>query len=252
MSLFQVPPQTRLDLNFVVFGIPVRVHPLFWLIGLIIGSGAGSITLIFMWVAVVFVSILIHELGHSFMMRAYGQGSYIILHMFGGLAVPTSSYRGNRWANSVDSSTQQIFISLAGPFAGFLFAALVVIVVAAMGGVITINWFLFIIPLPRAFLPNSSGLVNAAVSMLLWVNVFWGLINLVPVIPLDGGNVARNIYIKVDPWDGVRKSLWLSVISGAVVAVLGLIFLGSIFIALLFGLLAFQSYQTLRMSGGMY
>jgi membrane-associated protease RseP (regulator of RpoE activity) len=84
------------------------------------------------------------------------------------------------------------------------------------------------------------------ISMLLWVNIFWGLINLVPVYPLDGGNVTRNVLIQVDPVDGVRKSLWISVIAGGLLALAGFIYLRSIFIALLFGLLAFQSFQALQ------
>jgi hypothetical protein len=65
-----------------------------------------------------------------------------------------------------------------------------------------------------------------------------------PVYPLDGGNVTRYALLKADPWNGVRKSLWISVVAGAIVAIFGLI-TGNIFIALLFGFLAFQSYQGL-------
>ncbi len=249
MSLFQIPPSTRFDLNFPIFGIPVRVHPLFWVMGLLLGSRAGSITQILLWIVVIFISILIHELGHSFMMKAYGQDSYIVLHMAGGLAVPTSR-RGGRWSNGAADSTQQILISLAGPFAGFLLAVIVLVVVATLGAVISINWFLGFIPLPVAFLPNSSWIVNVVVEMLLWVNIFWSLINLMPTFPLDGGNVARSIFVQVDPWNGIRKSLWLSVISGATVAIVGLVYLSSVFMALLFGFLAFQSYQMLQGFGG--
>jgi membrane-associated protease RseP (regulator of RpoE activity) len=103
-----------------------------------------------------------------------------------------------------------------------------------------------VIPLPAAVLPEGGRVVNLLVGLLLWVNVFWGLINLMPVFPLDGGNVARRLWVMADPWDGVRKSLWLSVIAGSVVAAAGLFLLGSIFMALLFGILAFQSYQSLR------
>lgn len=246
MSLFQVPPHTNLDLKFSLFGIPVRVHPLFWLLALLLGSSAGNYMLILVWIIVVFVSILIHELGHSFMMRFYGQNSFIILHMAGGLAVPT----GGRWGKVAVNPNQQILISLAGPFAGFLLAAIVLVVVSAMGGIISVNWFLFIIPLPNAGLPDSSWIVNSTISMLLWVNIFWGLINLMPIFPLDGGNVARQIFIKVDPWNGLRKSLWLSVISGALIAIIGMVFLRSIFMLLLFGFLALQSYQALQGVGG--
>jgi hypothetical protein len=44
----------------------------------------------------------------------------------------------------------------------------------------------------------------------------------------------------------VRKSLWVSVIGGSLVAIGGLVFFRSVFMALLFGLLAFQSYQALQ------
>jgi membrane-associated protease RseP (regulator of RpoE activity) len=81
--------------------------------------------------------------------------------------------------------------------------------------------------------------------MLLWVNTFWGLINLLPVFPLDGGQVAQNILIQYDPLDGARKSLWLSAITGAVIALAAFLLLRSLYIALLFGILAFQSYQML-------
>ena len=52
--------------------------------------------------------------------------------------------------------------------------------------------------------------------------------------------------MQADPVDGVRKSLWVSVIAGVVVALVGLVLLNSIFMALMFGLLAFQSYQALQ------
>jgi Zn-dependent protease len=249
MLFFQPPPPTRYDLNFSLAGIPVRVHPLFWLIAIFIGLSAGTFIQLLIWVIVVFASILIHELGHSLAMRLYGQDSFIVLHMMGGLAVPQSS----RWrSRDGNDSTQQIVISLAGPVAGFLLAALVVAVVAGLGGSISVNWLLGFIPLPTAFLPNGGLIGNSLISTLLWVNVFWGLINLVPVFPLDGGQVARHAFTKVDPWDGFRKSLWLSTISGTIVAIAGLLFFRSLFMALLFGLLAFQSYQTIKGRGGMF
>jgi Zn-dependent protease len=249
MLLFQPPPPTRYDLNFSLAGIPVRVHPLFWLIAILFGLSAGSFIQLFIWVAVVFISILIHELGHSLAMRLYGQDSFIVLHMMGGLAVPQSA----RWrGRGGDEATQQIIISLAGPVAGFLLAALVVALVAGLGGAISVNWLFGFIPLPGAFLPDGGPIVNSLITTLLWVNVFWGLINLAPVFPLDGGHIARHALTKVDPWDGFRKSLWLSTIAGAIIAIAGLLFLRSLFMALLFGLLAFQSYQMAKGRGAMF
>lgn len=246
MQLFQPPPTTRYDLRFSIAGIPVSVHPLFWLITLLLGS-TGDLVLIPIWIVVLFVSILVHELGHALAFRRYGQRSRIVLHFAGGLTIPEPVSWGSGYANVGLSPNQHIFITLAGPGAGFIFAALIIAIVAVLGGsVITTRLFGFI-PLPlNALLPFGGRVLSVMISMLLWVNVFWGLINLVPVYPLDGGNVTRNVLIQVDPIDGVRKSLWISVIAGGLLALAGFIFMRSIFIALLFGLLAFQSFQALR------
>lgn len=253
MFLFQPPPPTRYDLRFNLAGIPIRVHPLFWLIALLLGSSSGSILQLLIWVLVVFVSILIHELGHALAMRRYGQSSQVILHMMGGLTVPEQVSWGSGWASVALTPNQEIFVSLAGPGAGFLFAGLVIGGVIVSGGSIIMGTLLGFIPMPAIVdLPIGGSILNALVITLLWVNIFWGLINLVPVHPLDGGNVARYMLLKTDPRDGIRKSLWISVIAGILVAAIGLFLLGSIYMAFLFGFLAFQSYQSLQGRAGRF
>ncbi|HAV77354.1 MAG TPA: hypothetical protein DCX53_08375 [Anaerolineae bacterium] len=243
MFLFQSPPPTRFDLNFSLFEIPVRVHPMFWFLAALLGFGSGQVLI---WVFVVFFSILIHEMGHALAFRRYGQDSHIVLHFAGGLTIPESLRWGGGYASVSLSANQQIFISLAGPFAGFVLAGLVVGGVIFSGGEIAVNLLFGIIPIPQlTFLPFGNNAVQVLIVMLLWVNVFWGLINLLPVFPLDGGQVARNFLIQLDPLDGARKSLWLSTITGGVVAVAAFVLLGSFYMAFLFGLLAFQSYQAL-------
>jgi stage IV sporulation protein FB len=247
MLLFQTPPPTRYDLRFNLAGFPVRVHPLFWLIAILLGSASADLVQILIWVLVVFVSILVHELGHALAFRRYGLSSQIILHFAGGLTVPESTLWGSRWANVALGPNEQIFISIAGPGAGFLFAALIIVGVLVVGGSIITTRLFGIIPLPGfAMLPFGGRILGAFVTALLWVNIFWGVINLMPVYPLDGGNVARYILLQVDPVDGVRKSLWISVITGGLIAVLGFFLLRSVYMALLFGFLAFQSYQLLQ------
>ena len=247
MVLFQVPPPTRYDLRFTVFGIPVRVHPLFWLITFLFGFSANNLLFTFIWMLVVFVSLLIHELGHAFAFRRYGLRSSIVLHFAGGLTVPESVSWGSSLANVALRPREEIFISLAGPFSGFAFAALILGGVLATGGSVGINWLLGFIPLPAVnSLAFGGAFLAVLVALLVSVNVFWGVFNLVPVFPLDGGNVARHLLLQYDPRDGVRKSLWLSVIAGGIVAVVGLVFFNSIYMALLFGFLAFQSYQSLQ------
>jgi Zn-dependent protease len=219
---------------------------MFWLLAAFLGSSSGDLGQILVWVFVVFFSILVHELGHALAFRRYGQDSHIVLHFMGGLTIPESIRWGNDRANVSLSPNQQIFVSLAGPIAGFILAGLVVGAVKFTGGLIAIQIILGFIPIPQlAFLPYGNNAVYALIFWLLWINTFWGLINLLPVFPLDGGQVARNVLIQLDPWDGGRKSLWLSVITGGLVALGALLFLNSIYMAFLFGLLAFQSYQAL-------
>lgn len=247
MLLFQPPPPTRYDLNFTLAGFPVRVHPLFWLIAVLLGYASGDILQILTWVLVVFISILVHELGHALAFRRYGLSSRIILHFAGGLTVPEGTYWGSHWANVALGPNQNIFISLAGPGAGFLFAALVIAGVLLSGGSVMTTRLLGFIPLPGfAVLPFGGNILSMFVTALLWVNIFWGFINLMPVFPLDGGSVTRNILLQTDPVDGVRKSLWVSVIAGALIALVAFFLLRSLYMAILFGFLAFQSYQSLQ------
>ena len=144
-------------------------------------------------------------------------------------------------------------ISLAGPGAGFLLAGLIIVGVQLLGGSVANNYLFGLLPLPTsATLPFGGFTMSIFLTMMLWVNVFWGLINLLPIYPLDGGQVARNVLLMYDPIGGVRKSLWLSVIAGGLMALAGFVLFRSMYTALLFGILAFQSYQALqnRFGGG--
>ena len=91
--MFAEPPRTPYDLNFPLFGFRVRVHPLLLARG---GTPRGEspgrgVQYLLIWIAVVFVSILVHELGHAIVFRGFGTNSHIVLWMFGGLAVPYAS-----------------------------------------------------------------------------------------------------------------------------------------------------------------
>ena len=249
------PQQTQYDLRFQIAGIPVRVHPLFWLLGVILGAQSGDgvdlLIHILIWVGVVFVSILVHELGHAFTMRYFGQGAKIVLYMMGGLAIPESSAWEFGSSRRSRGPREQILISAAGPAAGFLLAGCVIAVVAAAGGRVDVLLVGGVLPFPYAMLPETaSPVLGQLVDALLFVNIFWGLMNLLPVYPLDGGQISRELFVMRDPASGMEKSLWLSVIVGGAVAVCGLVLLHSIFLALLFGFLAFNNYQILQQFGG--
>jgi stage IV sporulation protein FB len=253
MNLFQPPPLTRYDLRFRFAGVPVRVHPLFWLMALLFGASAGSLVNLLVWIVVLFISILGHELGHAFAMRMYGIDSRIVLHLAGGLTIPESVRWGSRRASVSLGSTQSMIVSFAGPFAGFLLAGLVILAVVASGGSVFISKLFGVIPLPMAQLPVSSYVANLVVMTFLWINVFWGLINLMPVYPLDGGDIAREALVRMDPRRGLRTSLLVSAVAGLIIALLGLTLFHSMYIAFLFGILAIESYQAYQAHfGNMY
>jgi membrane-associated protease RseP (regulator of RpoE activity) len=236
---------------------------LFWLMTFILGArgfennpDAGPMLLI--WVGVVFVSILVHELGHALTMRYFGQSARVVLYMLGGLAIPESSGFGWGGGRPVKHSSQsQILISFAGPGAGFILAAIVLLVLRALGGTVTTDLSNYpgmpgisLLGLWIVFPPDLTNLTRFLLFDLLWVNIFWGLLNLCPVYPLDGGQIARELLTSSDPWKGITRSLWLSVFVGAGLAVLGLLMWQSIFMALLFGSLAVSSYMALQQQGG--
>jgi len=241
------PGPTQFDWNFRLAGFPVRVHPLFWLMAFLIGAGGGERLALVIWMAAVFVSILVHELGHAFTMRYFGQDARVVLYMMGGLAIPESSPWRASSGRRVRGPLSQILISAAGPGAGFLLAGLVTAIVFAVGGLVRLHLAHGFVPIPVVALPEAANEQwYAVVESLLWVNIFWGLMNLVPVYPLDGGQIAREVLVAKDPWEGVVKSLWLSVVVGGAVALLGFVVLHDRFLGILFGLLAFSNFLAIQ------
>ncbi len=246
MLINSPPALTRYDLRFTLLRIPIRVHPLFWLMAIIFGLSTGDLLHMLVWIPVVFISILVHELGHALAFRRFGQPSYVVLHAGGGMTVPQPLRWGTGWANVSLRRNQEILISLAGPGTGFLFALVILGAVLALGGSVSFSRFLYVLPMPTARLPWNSWIPNLIIWDLLWINIFWGLINLLPVFPLDGGSISRHLFSAMDPVNGVRKSLWVSMIVGAAVALLSLFFLRNLFVGLLFGYAAFTSYLLLQ------
>ncbi|MFN0021803.1 MAG: site-2 protease family protein [Pirellulaceae bacterium] len=252
--LLAEPGQTPYDLHFKVLGFPVRVHPLFWLLGLILGFNVHQPMFVVIAICVAFVSILVHELGHSLMMRRFGRESHIVLYIMGGLAIEGSgsSFGGFRSRGS-RSTYEQVLISAAGPGAGFVLAGIVVAILYAIRG--QIEWSEGLIPMPMAVFGDNpreaSDKLNLIVmfNLLLQFNIMWGLLNLLPVFPLDGGQIAQAVMVAKDPWGGLSRSLWLSVFTGAVVAVVGFLS-GNMMMGMLFGSMAYSSYLALQQIGG--
>ncbi len=256
--MFIEPAPTNYDLRFQIFGFPVRVHPLFFLIPLLLGnsvisSAPNAGVAIIVVVLVFFVSILVHELGHAFFIRYFGNPCHIVLYWLGGLAITGSefgSWSGGRGRSVAPRS--QILISLAGPIFGLALAAILLAALYGLGGRVRVVYD-GVIPL---LVPSLRGTVfegNDAIWLFflvgMWANIFWNVLNLLPVYPLDGGQVVRQIMIISDPWDGVKKSLIVSIVA-AVLMVIFSISRQETFLGMMFAFLGFSAYQQLTQVGG--
>jgi stage IV sporulation protein FB len=85
---------------------------------------------------------------------------------------------------------------------------------------------------------------------MIYICVIWGIVNLLPIYPLDGGHVAREILLQISPRYGIRLSLWLSIVAAVAMAVFGFVQWHSWFVAFFFGYLAYTCYATLAAYSG--
>ncbi len=83
--VFGEPPRTQFDLNFSLLGIPVRIHPMFWLVAVLLGPKRQDPATLLTWVVAVFIAILVHEMGHAVVARTYRYRPWIVLYTAGGL-----------------------------------------------------------------------------------------------------------------------------------------------------------------------
>jgi Zn-dependent protease len=160
-------------LRFHLGRIPVEVHASFLLVTMALGAGrGGEAQWLAEWLAVVFVSVLVHELGPAAVAQASGQTARIALHGMGGTTYSTGEI----------SKMRRVAVCLAGPTAGFLFGGAILAVAQ-------------IVAIPEPWLHD-----------LLWVNLGWGVMNLLPILPLDGAQALQALFSR-----GVRE---LSILTG--------------------------------------
>ena len=178
-----------------ILGIPTKVEGSFFLLSFVLAATRShSVPLLLEWLLVVLVSILLHELGHALVARQFGLSPSIKLYSMGGLT---------SWASEVNLTPfKHLLISLAGPAAGFLFGGIVFFAGPAVLG------------------SNPSQLLTVTYFDLLWVNVGWGIFNLLPMLPLDGGQVL----VTLEEWITKRKDQIISHVISLIVA-LGIIYL---------------------------
>lgn len=201
-------------LRFTLFRFPVTVHWMFWVTCALIGGTLNNIPLLVTFAAAAFVSILIHELGHAFLMRHFRARASILLYALGGLTIPS----GARFSRGAD-----ILISLAGPVVqvavGFL--------VKRFSPTLTLHNY------------NSPGMI--LLQQFTYISIAWGVLNLLPIFPLDGGHVLNSI-LGPRRW---RTTLMIGIGCCAVLIVWCLIW-GMFYNALIVGMLAYGNINRLK------
>jgi Zn-dependent protease len=219
--MFGMPAPTQFDLNFRLLEIPVRVSPWFWLTALILGDHDDP-RMLPLWIGAVFISILVHEYGHGLMARAFGFDAQIALFGMGGLCASEAERQ---------TPNQRLAVLFAGPLAQFLLLALIIVIGNATMGIgleeagELARRFLGLPPgndvaalrLGGALL-GSSELAANLYWMLFFINLMWPLLNLLPIWPLDGGQITGELLAKVNRHDGRRWGHIISMITAALLA----------------------------------
>ncbi len=199
--------------------ISLAIHPFFWIFAAIIGflnsfSLAGTL----LWVAIIFISVLFHEFGHALAALTYGKKPRIELVAFGGVTF----YDGSNL-----SFLKQFVIVLCGPLFGFLLflAASVLLQFEAVQATRFVEFLL----------------------ILRLVNLFWTVLNLMPILPLDGGHLLRIVLEAIFGYKGMRYSQFAGFIFALALSIF--FFLNQSFlIGAIFFLFAFQCYDVWRKS----
>jgi len=161
---------------FTYKGIPVQIHPTFYLIlGFLIlpsifDQNITKALLISCLSVGLFASVIMHEFGHALMARRFGiSTASITLYPFGGIA---------RIESAIESNRAELYIALAGPAVNVILCGLL---------------------FPLAFLGIPL------CWELAWLNLIMGVFNLAPAYPMDGGRMLRASLAK---WMTREQATW--------------------------------------------
>ncbi len=192
--------------------IPITIYPAFWIFAFLIGWLMADFDFIstLVWVGIIFVSVLFHEFGHALTAKMFGQKPRIDLVAMGGL-----TYHDGQnlpfW--------KQFIITLNGPLFGFLL-------------VIGAHFLLKVYP-------------SLILRDIRNVNLFWTIINLLPILPLDGGQLMRLVFEKIFKVRGFHFALFTSM-AVSLIASLLLFLTQNFFPGALFFLFAFENFDAYR------
>lgn len=205
-------------IRFSIFGIPVQVLPFFWITLAILGASGGAsradeILKILLFVIAGFISVLVHELGHALTARRFGAQTAIVLEAFGGYAAYSGAHM---------TRLRSFLITAAGPAIQILLGVIVLVI--------------------YNLLPEQSENGAHFLETLIGISFFWAILNLLPVLPLDGGRMLNSI---LGP-SRIKITLWVTIIVAVGVGLLMFAFFKTLLFPLFLGVFAWQAFQALK------
>ena len=207
-------------IEFRLFNIPIRIHPSFFILLLLFSGLYREISFeTISWTLIMVFSLLVHELGHGLAAQRFGANPEIHLESLGGLTL---------FPDRDLSDKQRFLITLSGPL---------------------LESILIVVPY---FILQNTVIESYALRFLLVatmkLNIYWCLLNLIPVDPLDGGKIARHLLQKLFGQIGLQISLWLGITAAFLIGSYLLsqnhLFFGSLL--LIFGFQNIQIFNLLR------
>lgn len=211
--------------SFRLAGIPVTVHVTFLLVITLLGLGLGSLDRVAVWVVVATAAVLLHELGHGLVGRLAGLRPRIDLAGFGG--VTSWSAAEHERSRGGLGRAWSLAVSLAGPGIGFV------------GGVVAL-----VLGAPCCTVPAGADLPTFAAGVWLFASFGWGILNLLPILPLDGGQALREL-LPGTPAQRLRRAAAVGVGVGGALVLWALVS-NRTFLALLAGWVTWSNVQQVR------
>ena len=206
---------------FSIRGIPVRFFPIFLILLLVVGL-QGDLAVGALWVGLLTFSILIHEDGTT----PWSPSIFACRR-----ASPCTDGEACAATSGPDSELQEALIIIAGPAAGFIF------------GFAVLGVQRYVVP---AEVLVANPMLVLAFWMLFWVNIIWGLVNVVPLWPLDGGQLFRLGMVKFfGGATGERITHTVGLIVGVGAAIVGYQMLGT-FASVLAAYWAWLNYERIN------
>ncbi len=197
--------------------IQLTVSPFFWLVAGVLGFLiTKNFFMTILLAGIIFISVLFHEYGHAITSLFFGQKPRIALVPFGGITYPEGP-RIRPW--------KEFIVVFNGPLFGFILAFTA--------------FFLLQIPTIKQ---SVLAPILFYTSRINWI---WSILNLLPVMPMDGGQLLRIIFEASFGAKGVKYSLMVSMILSGIGSLF--FFLIQAFLAgALFFLFAYQNFETWR------